>query len=93
MVIIMYKSANTDNVMMYNEKKVNEGVTTLSHFKNTKSANPFNYDEHHRLKILLDIEEENPNTKYKTRKRNEGNASDRNADCLDSNNDTFGMGN
>ena len=60
MVIVMHKSAYTDNVMMYNEKKVNEGVATLFHFKNTKSANPFNYDEHHRLKILLDIEDENP---------------------------------
>ncbi len=56
----MHKSAYTENVMMYNEKKVNEGVATLFHFKNTKSANPFNYDEHHRLKILLDIEDENP---------------------------------
>lgn len=60
MVIVMHKSAYTENVMMYNEKKVNEGVATPFHFKNTSSANPFNYDEHHRLKILLDIEQENP---------------------------------
>jgi len=60
MVIVMHKSAYTENVMMYNEKKVNEGVATFFHFKNTKSANPFNYDEKHRLRILLDIEDENP---------------------------------
>nr|WP_320153989.1 relaxase/mobilization nuclease domain-containing protein [uncultured Draconibacterium sp.] len=60
MVIVMHKSAYTENVMMYNEKKVNEGVATFFHFKNTKSANPFNYDEKHRLRILMDIEDENP---------------------------------
>ncbi|WP_319592519.1 relaxase/mobilization nuclease domain-containing protein [uncultured Draconibacterium sp.] len=65
MVIVMHKSANTENVMMYNEKKVNEGVATFFHFKNTKSANPFNYDEKHRLKILLDIEDENPRAWHK----------------------------
>lgn len=60
MVIVIHKSAYTLNVMMYHEKKVSEGFATFFHFKNTKSINPFNYDEHHRLKILLDIEDENP---------------------------------
>lgn len=65
MVIVVHKSGYTDNVMLYNEKKVTEGVAELFHFKNTKSVNPFNYDDKHRLKILLDIEKENARAQNK----------------------------
>ncbi len=65
MVIVIHQTANTGNALSYNEKKVKEGVATFFHSCNTKSVNPFMYDEKHRLKNLLDIEKMNPRTKNK----------------------------
>ena len=65
MVIVIHQTANTGNALLYNEKKVKEGVATFFHSCNTKSVNPFMYDEKHRLKNLLDIEKMNPRTKNK----------------------------
>ncbi|MCK5632865.1 relaxase/mobilization nuclease domain-containing protein [bacterium] len=65
MVIVIHQAANTGNALCYNEKKVNEGAATFFHSRNTKSVNPFMYDEKHRLKNLLDIEKMNPRTKNK----------------------------
>jgi len=65
MVIVIHQAANTGNALSYNEKKVKEGVATFFHSCNTKSVNPFMYDEKHRLKNLLDIEKMNPRAKNK----------------------------
>ena len=65
MVIVIHQTANTGNALSYNEKKVKEGVATFFHSCNTKSVNPFMYDEKHRRKNLLDIEKMNPRTKNK----------------------------
>lgn len=65
MVIKIHQVASTENALMYNEKKVKEGVATFYDSKNTLSANPFMYDEKHRLKNLLDIETRNPRVKNK----------------------------
>ncbi len=65
MVIVIHQAANTGNALSYNEKKVKEGAATFFHSCNTKSANPFMYDEKHRLKNLLDIEKMNPRAKNK----------------------------
>ena len=65
MVIKIHQVASTENALMYNEKKVKEGVATFFDSKNTLSANPFMYDENHRLKNLLDIEKMNPRVKNK----------------------------
>lgn len=65
MVIVIHQAANTGNALSYNEKKVKEGVATFFHSCNTKSVNPFMYDEKHRLKNLMDIEKMNPRTKNK----------------------------
>ena len=63
MVIKIHQVASTENALMYNEKKVKEGVATFFDSKNTLSANPFMYNENHRLKNLLDIEKMNPRVK------------------------------
>jgi hypothetical protein len=65
MVIKIHQVASTENALMYNEKKVKEGVATFFDSKNTLSANPFMYNENHRLKSLLDIEKMNPRVKNK----------------------------
>lgn len=65
MVIKIHQVASTENALMYNEKKVKEGVATFFDSKNTLSANPFMYNENHRLKNLLDIEKMNPRVKNK----------------------------
>jgi hypothetical protein len=65
MVIVIHQAANTGNALCYNEKKVNEGAATFFHSRNTKSVNPFMYDEKHRLKNLLNIEKMNPRAKNK----------------------------
>lgn len=65
MVIKIHQVASTENALMYNEKKVKEGVATFFDSKNTLSANPFMYNENHRLKNLLDIETRNPRVKNK----------------------------
>ncbi len=65
MVIKIHQVASTANAFRYNEKKVKEGVATFFDSKNTLSANPFMYDEKHRLKNLLDIEKLNPGVKNK----------------------------
>lgn len=65
MVIKIHQVASTGNAFLYNEKKVREGVATFFDSRNTLSANPFMYDEKHRLKNLLDIEKQNPRVKNK----------------------------
>jgi hypothetical protein len=65
MVIKIHQVASTENAFLYNEKKVREGVATFFDSKNTLSANPFMYNENHRLKNLLDIEKMNPRVKNK----------------------------
>jgi hypothetical protein len=65
MVIKIHQVASTENAFLYNEKKVREGVATFFDSRNTLSANPFMYDEKHRLKNLLDIEKQNPRVKNK----------------------------
>jgi hypothetical protein len=65
MVIKIHQVAHTENALRYNEKKVREGVATFFDSRNTFSANPFMYDEKHRLKILSDIEKVNPRIKNK----------------------------
>lgn len=65
MVIKIHQVASTENALMYNEKKVKEGVATFFDSKNTLSANPFMYNKNHRLKNLLDIEKMNPRVKNK----------------------------
>ncbi len=63
MVIVIHQTANTGNALCYNEKKVNEGAATFFHSRNTKSVNPFMYNEKHCLKILTDIEKINARVK------------------------------
>ena len=65
MVIKIHQVASTENALIYNEKKVKEGVATFFDSKNTLSTNPFMYNENHRLKNLLDIEKMNPRVKNK----------------------------
>ncbi len=65
MVIKIHQVASTENALRYNEKKVKEGAATFFDSKNTLSANPFMYDESHRLKNLTDIEKLNPRVKNK----------------------------
>ncbi len=65
MVIKIHQVASTENAFMYNEKKVREEVATFFDSRNTLPANPFMYDEKHRLKNLLDIEKQNPRVKNK----------------------------
>jgi len=65
MVIKIHQVASTENAFLYNGKKVREGVATFFDSRNTLSANPFMYDEKHRLKNLLDIEKQNPRVKNK----------------------------
>src|SRR6056297_2219199 len=65
MVIVIHQAAHTENALHYNEKKVNEGKAVFFHSRNTLSANPFMYDEKHRLKNLLDIEKANTRVKNK----------------------------
>jgi len=65
MVIKIHQVASTENAFLYNEKKVREAVATFFDSRNTLSANPFMYDEKHRLKNLLDIEKQNPRVKNK----------------------------
>ena len=65
MVIVIHQAAHTENALHYNEKKVNEGKAVFFHSRNTLSVNPFMYDEKHRLKNLLDIE--NANTRVKNK--------------------------
>jgi hypothetical protein len=65
MVIKIHQVASTENALMYNEKKVGEGVATFFDSRNTLSANPFMYEKIHRLKNLLDIEKQNPRVKNK----------------------------
>ena len=64
MVIKIHQVASTENAFLYNEKKVREGVATFFDSRNTLSANPFMYNEKHRLN-LLDIEKQNPRVKNK----------------------------
>ena len=65
MVIKIHQVASTENALMYNEKKVGEGVATFFDSRNTVSVNPFMYEKTHRLKNLLDIEKQNPRVKNK----------------------------
>jgi len=65
MVIVIHQTANTQNALLYNEQKVMEGVATYFHSGNTESANPFFYDQNHRLNALLDIETGNAKAKNK----------------------------
>ena len=65
MVIVIHQAAHTKNALHYNEKKVKERKAVFFHSRNTLSANPFVYDEKHRLKNLLDIEKVNTRVKNK----------------------------
>jgi hypothetical protein len=57
MVIKIHQTVNTENALMYNEQKVAKGVAEFFASGNTLSANPFQYNEKHRLKIFADIEQ------------------------------------
>ncbi len=65
MVIKIHQTANTENALLYNEKKVQKGVAEFFDSRNTLSQNPFSYNEKHRLKIFFDIEQQNPRVKNK----------------------------
>ena len=65
MVIKIYQVASTENALMYNEKKVKQGIAIFFDCRNTLSVNPFMFDEKHRLKNLLNIEKLNPRVKNK----------------------------
>jgi len=51
--------------LLYNERKVQKGFAEFFDSRNTLTQNPFNYTEKHRLKILSDIEMQNPRVKNK----------------------------
>ena len=63
MVIKIHQVASTENALMHNEKKVQQGIAVFFDSRNTISFNPFMYNEKHRLKILADIEKLNPREK------------------------------
>lgn len=65
MVIKIHQTANTENALLYNEKKVQKGVAEFFDSRNTLSQNPFSYNETHRQKIFSDIELQNPRVKNK----------------------------
>jgi hypothetical protein len=65
MIIVIHQADSTRNALLYNEKKVKEGVASYFHSANTLSVNPFLYDQSHRWKIFNDIEKENPRVKKK----------------------------
>ncbi len=65
MVIKIHQTANTENALLYNERKVQKGVAEFFDSRNTLSQNPFSYNEKHRLKIFSDIEQQNPRVKNK----------------------------
>ncbi|RIJ47257.1 hypothetical protein D1614_16000 [Maribellus luteus] len=65
MVIKIHQTANTENALLYNERKVQKGVAEFFDSRNTLSQNPFSYTEKHRLKIFFDIEQQNPRVKNK----------------------------
>ena len=65
MVIKIHQTANTENALLYNEKKVQKGFAEFFDSQNTISQNPFSYNEKHRLKIFSDIERQNPRVKNK----------------------------
>jgi hypothetical protein len=65
MVIKIHQVACTENALMYNEKKVKQGIAAFFDSRNTVSSNPFMYDEKHRLKIFTDIEKLNTGVKNK----------------------------
>ncbi|MCG8600500.1 MAG: relaxase/mobilization nuclease domain-containing protein [Verrucomicrobiales bacterium] len=56
MIIKIHQTVKTENALMYNERKVKNGVAEFFDSGNTFSANPFQYDEIYRLKIFADIE-------------------------------------
>jgi len=65
MVIKIHQTANTENALLYNERKVEKGLADFFDSRNTLSQNPFSYNEKHRLKIFTDIEQQNPRVKNK----------------------------
>lgn len=56
MIIKIHQTVKTENALMYNERKVKNGVAEFFYSGNTISADPFHYNEKHRLKIFSDIE-------------------------------------
>ena len=65
MVIKIHQTANTENAVLYNERKVQKGLAEFFDSRNTLSQNPFSYNEKHRLKIFSGIEQQNPRVKNK----------------------------
>jgi len=65
MVIKIHQTANTENALLYNERKVQKGLAEFFDSRNTLSQNPFSYNEKHRLKIFSDIEQQNQRVKNK----------------------------
>lgn len=57
MVIKIHQTVNTEKALMYNEQKVAKGLAEFFHSGNTLSANPFQYNEKHRLRIFSAIEQ------------------------------------
>ena len=56
MIIKIHQTVKTENALMYNERKVKNGVAEFFYSGNTISADPFHYNEKYRLKIFSDIE-------------------------------------
>lgn len=65
MIIKIHQTVKTENALMYNERKVKNGVAEFFDSGNTFSANPFQYDEKYRLKVFTDIEKTNLRVKNK----------------------------
>ena len=65
MIIKIHQTVKTENALMYNERKVKNGIADFFDSGNTFSVNPFQYNEKYRLKVFADIETVNPRVKNK----------------------------
>lgn len=65
MIIKIHQTINTENALLYNEKKVEKGVAVFFDCGNTNASDPFKYNTTYRLHILQSIESQNQRVKNK----------------------------